>query len=168
MVSNRRPRALVVGHSCLMFFQDAGRNLTVEALDVMESWRSAGAWPTPVVRMRICTPGFVVSILRTYRTSHRTCDAMARRGIYAVHRLSPMGRARNLGRRQRVRKRLNARARADTVLHNGFSRPATIDDCLALMREKTAAPSVAGETVWSELNLLGARWPNVISSATKN
>ena len=52
----------------------------------------------------------------------------------------------------------------ETVSIRGFSRPGSVDECLALLRDDPAAKLVAGATdLGVESNLAGRRWPHLVS-----
>ncbi|HUP40211.1 MAG TPA: FAD binding domain-containing protein [Vicinamibacterales bacterium] len=165
----------VVVNSCLMFLpMAAGREIyTVEALavdgelsDAQRAMAAAGG-----SQCGYCTPGFVVSLFaEQYRPDRMgPCDAMAMAGnLCRCTGYRPIGdAARSLGPApdDKFRQRLN-RPVPDLKPFStkGFSRPATLDACLALMREHPGAKVVAGATdVGVESNLLARRWAHLIS-----
>ena len=164
-----------VVNSCLMFLpMAAGREIyTVEALavdgelsDAQRAMASGGG-----SQCGYCTPGFVVSLFAEQYRPDRTgaCDTMALAGnLCRCTGYRPIGdAARSLGPApdDEFRQRLD---RAAPILEpfstGGFSRPATLDACLVLMREHPGAKIVAGATdLGVESNLFARRWPQLIS-----
>jgi xanthine dehydrogenase small subunit len=164
-----------VVNSCLMFLPMAAHReiYTVEALAVdgelseaQRAMASAGG-----SQCGYCTPGFVVSLFAEhYRPDRRgPCDTMALEGnLCRCTGYRPIrDAALSLGPApdDEFRQRL---ARPSFPLQafstEGFSRPGTIDACLALLRDDPRAKLVAGATdVGVESNLFARRWPHLIS-----
>jgi xanthine dehydrogenase small subunit len=164
-----------VVNSCLMFLpMAAGREIyTVESLaaegelcDTQQALASSGG-----SQCGYCTPGFVVSLFAEQYRSDRTgpCDTMALAGNLcrctgyrpirdAAHSLGPAPEG-------RFRDRLEQPALAiQSVSVPGFSRPASVDDCLAILASDSGAKLVAGATdVGVESNLSARRWPHLVS-----
>ena len=164
-----------VVNSCLFLLpMAAGREVyTVEALavdgelsDAQRAMAAAGG-----SQCGYCTPGFVVSLFAEQYRPDRTgpCDTMALSGnLCRCTGYRPIGdAARSLGPApdDEWRERLNRPSRTlPRVSTAGFSRPDTLDACLALMHEHPDAKVVAGGTdVGVESNLLARRWPHLIS-----
>jgi xanthine dehydrogenase small subunit len=164
-----------VVNSCLMFLpMAAGREIvTVEALAVdgelseAQSAMASGGGS----QCGYCTPGFVVSLFaEQYRPDRQgPCDTMALAGNLcrctgyrpirdAAHSIGPAPE-------DAFRQRLDQPAPPVKAFStDGFSRPSTIDACLALMRDDPNAKLVAGATdVGVESNLFARRWPHLIS-----
>jgi xanthine dehydrogenase small subunit len=164
-----------VVNSCLMFLpMAAGREIyTVEALasdgelsDAQAAIASGGG-----SQCGYCTPGFVVSLFaEQYRPDrHGPCDTMALAGNlcrctgYRPIRDAALslGPAPDDGFRQRLEHPAPA---LEAFSIPGFSRPATIDGCLTLLRDDPRAKVVAGATdACVESNLFGRRSPHLIS-----
>ena len=146
-----------VVNSCLMFLpMAAGREIyTVESLaaggelsDAQRAMAAAGG-----SQCGYCTPGFVISLFAEQYRSDRTgrCDPMALAGNLcrctgyrpirdAAHSLGPAPD-------DQFRERLGQRTpRLDEISISGFSRPATVDACLSLLRDHPDARLVAGAT----------------------
>jgi xanthine dehydrogenase small subunit len=164
-----------VVNSCLMFLpMAAGREIyTVEALavegELSDAQRAMAAGGGS--QCGYCTPGFVVSLFAEHYRPDRTgpCDTMALAGnLCRCTGYRPIGdAARSLGPapddewRQRLKQ---PSPHLESFSTAGFSRPATIDDCLMLMREHPGAAVVAGATdLGVESNLAARRWPHLIS-----
>ena len=164
-----------VVNSCLMFLpMAAGREIyTVEALavdgELSEAQRAMAA--AGGSQCGYCTPGFVVSLFAEQYRPDRTgpCDTLALAGnLCRCTGYRPIGdAARSLGPapddefRQRLNRPVAELKPFSTV---GFSRPATLDACIAVMREHPGAKIVSGATdVAVESNLFGRRWPHLIS-----
>ena len=164
-----------VVNSCLMFLpMAAGREIyTVEALavdgelsDAQRAMAAAGG-----SQCGYCTPGFVVSLFAEHYRSRRTgpCDTMALAGnLCRCTGYRPIrDAALSLGAApdDQFRERLDMPApRLDGVSVPGFSRPETIDECLAMLHADPAAKVVAGATdVGVESNLFARRWPHLVS-----
>ena len=118
-----------------------------------------------------CTPGFVVSLFAEQYRPDRSgpCDTMALAGNLcrctgyrpirdAAHSLGPAPR-------DEFRARLEQPAPdLERLSVPGFSRPRTVDECLALLRENADATLVAGATdLGVESNLSARRWAHLIS-----
>lgn len=164
-----------VVNSCLMFLpMAAGREIyTVESLaadgELADAQRAMAAEGGS--QCGYCTPGFVVSLFAEQYRSDRVgpCDTMALAGNLcrctgyrpirdAAHSLGPPTHRDFLGRLQRPAPILNSLALP------GFSRPATVDECLAMLKSNPDAKLVAGATdVGVESNLMGRRWPHLVS-----
>jgi xanthine dehydrogenase small subunit len=164
-----------VVNSCLMFLpMAADREIyTVEALaadgelsDAQRAMASAGG-----SQCGYCTPGFVVSLFAEHYRPGRTgpCDTMALAGnLCRCTGYRPIAdAARSLGPApdDEFRQRLDRVAPAiEPFATPGFSRPATLDACFAVMREHPGVKVVAGATdAGVESNLLARRWPHVMS-----
>jgi xanthine dehydrogenase small subunit len=162
-------------NSCLMFLpMAAGRELyTVESL--------AGENSLHPVQVAIadsggsqcgyCTPGFVVSLFAEQYRPNRVggCDAMAMAGNLcrctgyrplrdAANSLGPAPPGAFLDRLERPAPELLP------LIVPGFSRPRTVEECVALLHANPAAKLVAGATdLGVEANLQMRRWPELIS-----
>jgi xanthine dehydrogenase small subunit len=174
-VALREPRRYRGVNSCLMFLpMAAGREIyTVESLAVdgqlsdAQLAMSAGGGS----QCGYCTPGFVVSLFAEQYRLDRTgpCDPLALAGnLCRCTGYRPIrDAALSLGPApdDEFRRRLEtvpAPLTAFTVA--GFSRPATVAECLELMRANPGAKVVAGATdVGIESNLFARRWPHLIS-----
>ena len=175
------PGALLKGscyravNSCLMFLpMAAGREVyTVEALSVdgelsEAQWAMASGGGS---QCGYCTPGFVVSLFaEQYRADrHGPCDTMALAGnLCRCTGYRPIrDAALSLGPApdDEFRRRLDRPAPPlEAFSAGGFSRPATLDACLTLLRDDPRAKLVAGATdVAVESNLFARRWPHLIS-----
>ena len=164
-----------VVNSCLMFLgMAAGREIyTVESLaaegrlsDAQAAMARAGG-----SQCGYCTPGFVVSLFAEQHRPDRTgpCDTMALAGNLcrctgyrpirdAALALGPPPDSRLSQRMTETVKPLDALTMA------GFSRPLSVDECAALLREQPHATIVAGATDLAvESNLRSRRWPHLIS-----
>ena len=164
-----------VVNSCLMFLpMAAGREIyTVESLaangELSDAQRAMAAGGGS--QCGYCTPGFVVSLFAEQHRPGRSgpCDTMALAGNLcrctgyrpirdAAHSLGPAPPGEFLDRLSRP---------APAVLEfkvDGFSRPATIDECLALLATDPDAKLVAGGTdVCVESNLRAGRWAHLVS-----
>ena len=164
-----------VANSCLMFLpMAAGREIyTVEGLAVdgemieaQTAMASAGG-----SQCGYCTPGFVVSLFAEHYRRDRTgqCDTASLAGNLcrctgyrpirdAAHSLGTPPSDVHLQRLDRPTPHL------PTVSTTGFSRPANLDDCIALLRDEPGAKLVAGATdLGVESNLSARRWPHLIS-----
>jgi xanthine dehydrogenase small subunit len=164
-----------VVNSCILFLpMAAGREIyTVEALSVdgelseaQLAMASGGG-----SQCGYCTPGFVVSLFaEQYRPDRQgPCDTMALAGnLCRCTGYRPIrDAALSLGRApdDEFRQRLDAPAPfLEAFSTGGFSRPATVDACVALLRDDSGATLVAGATdVGVESNLFARRWPHLIS-----
>src|SRR5687768_7052176 len=162
LVEGGLPRAQSRGryrvvNSCLMFLpMAAGREIyTVEALaldgELSEAQRAMASGGGS--QCGYCTPGFVVSLFAEQYRPGRTgpCDTMALAGnLCRCTGYRPIGdAARSLGPApdDEWRRRLDRPAGAiEPFSTPGFSRPATLDACLAAMHEHPGAKVVAGGT----------------------
>jgi xanthine dehydrogenase small subunit len=164
-----------VANSCLLSVpQAAGHEVyTVEGLagdgeltHAQQAMAAAGA-----SQCGYCTPGFVMSLFAEHYRPGRAepCDPLAMGGNLcrctgyrpirdaALSLGSPPAGA-LLDRLSRPAPHL------DSVRVPGFSRPTTLDECLALMAMQPDAVVVAGGTdLGVESNLRAARWPHMIS-----
>jgi xanthine dehydrogenase small subunit len=164
-----------VVNSCLMFLpMAAGREIyTVEALaidgelsDAQSAMASAGG-----SQCGYCTPGFVVSLFAEHyrRDRNGPCDTMALAGnLCRCTGYRPIrDAALSLGPApaDEFRRRLDQQALPLSALSiAGFSRPDSLDACLALLRGDPAAKLVAGATdLGVESNLFARRWSHLIS-----
>jgi xanthine dehydrogenase small subunit len=162
-------------NSCLMFLpMAAGHDITtVEALarngtlaDAQAAMAAAGG-----SQCGYCTPGFVMSLFaEQYRPGRQgACDVAALAGnLCRCTGYRPIrDAALSLGAPsdERFLGRLNSPAPTlEPFTAAGFSRPATIDDCVALLRRDPAAALVAGGTdLVVESNLRAKRWAHLVS-----
>jgi xanthine dehydrogenase small subunit len=164
-----------VANSCLLSVpQAAGHEIyTVEGLggegqlaDAQQVMATAGG-----SQCGYCTPGFVVSLFaehyRPGRTGH--CDPLAMGGNLcrctgyrpirdAALALGPAPAGPWLDRLAQPPPRL------DAVSLPGFSRPSTLDECIAtLASQPDAVPIAGGSDLGVESNLRHKRWPHVVS-----
>ena len=164
-----------VVNSCLMFLpMAAGREIyTGEALaidgelsDAQRAMAEGGG-----SQCGYCTPGFVVSLFAEHYRRDRTgpCDTMALAGnLCRCTGYRPIRDATlSLGApaSDRFRERIDLPTPAlEGVSIPGFSRPETIDECLAMLHADPGAKLVAGATdVGLESNLFARRWSHLIS-----
>ena len=164
-----------VVNSCLMFLpMAAGREIyTVEALavdgelcDAQRAMAAAGG-----SQCGYCTPGFVVSLFAEHYRRDRSgpCDTMALAGnLCRCTGYRPIrDAALSLGPApsDQFRDRLDRPAPPIVAFSTGgFSRPATVDECLALLRDVPGAKLIAGATdLGVESNLAARRWPHLVS-----
>lgn len=164
-----------VVNSCLMFLpMAAGREIyTVEALavdgelcDAQRAMAAAGG-----SQCGYCTPGFVVSLFAEHYRRDRTgpCDTMALAGnLCRCTGYRPIrDAALSLGPApsDQFLERLDRPALPIVPFSTGgFSRPATVDECLVMLRDVPGARLVAGATdLGVESNLAARRWPHLIS-----
>jgi xanthine dehydrogenase small subunit len=176
MVAGRNGRsAFDPINSCLMLLPMVADQeiYTVEALaadgrltEVQEVMAAAGA-----SQCGYCTPGFVMSLFAEHYRPGRTapCDIRALTGNLcrctgyrpirdAAHALGPAPEDRFSARLARPGPELR---RVDGP---GFSRPATVDECVALLARHPAATIVAGASdLGVDANLRGTRWAHLIS-----
>lgn len=167
--------AVRVVNSCLMFVpMAAGRDIyTVESLavegelsDAQRAMAAAGG-----SQCGYCTPGFVVSLFAEHYRRDRTgpCDTMALAGnLCRCTGYRPIrDAALSLGAPpdDEFRARLDRPvAELEPFSIPGFTRPATVDDCITILREHPGAKVVAGGTdLGVESNLSGRRWPHLVS-----
>jgi xanthine dehydrogenase small subunit len=162
-------------NSCLMFLpMAAGREIyTVESLavdgELCDAQREIAYGGGS--QCGYCTPGFVVSLFAEQYRPDRTgpCDTMALAGNLcrctgyrpihdAVRAIGPPAH-------DEFRARLDEPApELPAVDVAGFSRPRTVDEYFALMREHPEAKLIAGATdLGVESNLRFSRWTHLIS-----
>ena len=164
-----------VVNSCLMFLpMAADREIyTVESLaadgELCEAQRAMAAGGGS--QCGYCTPGFVVSLFAEQHRIGRSepCDTMALTGNLcrctgyrpirdAAHSLGAAPPGEFLDRLARP-----APAVGGFKVH-GFSRPSSVDECLAILGSDPAAKLVAGGTdLVVESNLRASRWPHLVS-----
>ena len=118
-----------------------------------------------------CTPGFVMSLFaEQYRPDREgPCDTLALAGNLcrctgyrpirdAAHAVGPAPDDRFRARLARPAPRVAA------VMVDGFSRPATVEECAATLSASQDATLVAGASdLGVEANLRGTRWPHLVS-----
>jgi xanthine dehydrogenase small subunit len=164
-----------VVNSCLMFLpMAAGREIhTVESLavegELSEAQRAMAAGGGS--QCGYCTPGFVVSLFAEQYRGDRTerCDTMALSGnLCRCTGYRPIrDAALSLGPApdDEFRRRLQRPAAPlDGFSIAGFSRPSTVNDCVAILSADRAAKLVAGATdVGVESNLRARRWAHLVS-----
>lgn len=162
-------------NSCLMLLPMAANQeiYTVEALaaegtlaDAQQAMAAAGG-----SQCGYCTPGFVMSLFaEQYRPDREgPCDTMALAGNLcrctgyrpirdAAHALGPAPD-------DRFRARMMQPApRPAAVRVAGFSRPATLEECVTILSRDPSATLVAGASDLAvEANLKGTRWPHLVS-----
>lgn len=162
-------------NSCLMLLPmaDSREILTVEALG-SDGHLTAGQRAMAAAggsQCGYCTPGFVVSLFaEEYRPDRKgLCDSMALAGNLcrctgyrpirdAAESLGPAPEDRFSKRLERTAPVLRRMSTA------GFSRPSSIEECVALLRDDPHAKLVAGATdVAVESNLHFTRWPHLVS-----
>jgi xanthine dehydrogenase small subunit len=162
-------------NSCLMFLpMAAGHEIyTVEALaaggELSEAQRAmaeAGG-----SQCGYCTPGFVMSLFAEQYRPNRTgsCDPHAMAGNLcrctgyrpirdAALSLGPAPAGAFLDRLSQPAPRIEAAA------YDGFSRPASLDECIAILARDPQARLIAGGTdLGVESNLKGRRWEHLVS-----
>ncbi len=162
-------------NSCLMLLpMAAGREITtVEALasdgrlsPVQQALAAAGG-----SQCGYCTPGFVMSLFTEYYRPDRTgpCDPRALEGnLCRCTGYRPIAdAARSLGPAPDDAFLARLALPLDPlggVEHDGFSRPASVDACVALLRDDPSAVLVAGGTdLVVERNLRHRHWPHLVS-----
>ncbi len=162
-------------NSCLMFLpMAAGHEIyTVESLatngelaEVQRAMATAGG-----SQCGYCTPGFVMSLFAEQYRPGRTgpCDVEAMSGnLCRCTGYRPIrDAAAHIG--AAPDDRFSARLREPSpsllaVESEAFTRPTTVDDCLAALARFPGATLVAGATdLGVESNLQGRRWPHLIS-----
>lgn len=162
-------------NSCLMFLpQAAGHEIyTVESLaaggrlaEAQQVMAAAGG-----SQCGYCTPGFVVSLFAEQYRPDRTgpCDPLALAGNLcrctgyrpirdAAEALGAPPAGAFLDRLRQPAPRLGG------VTMDGFSRPTSVDDCVALLARDPSARLIAGGTdLGVDANLHEARWPHLVS-----
>jgi xanthine dehydrogenase small subunit len=164
-----------VVNSCLMFLpMAADREIqTVESLaldgELSEAQRAMANGGGS--QCGYCTPGFIVSLFAEHYRPGRTgpCDPMALAGnLCRCTGYRPIrDAALSLGAApdDEFRRRLEQPpAPLEPFSVPGFSRPATVDDCVAILRADPSAKLVAGATdMGVESNLFARRWPHLVS-----
>ncbi len=162
-------------NSCLLFLpMAAGREIfTVESLAAGGKLSEAQAAMAQAggSQCGYCTPGFVMSLFaEQYRPGRSTpCDPHAMAGnLCRCTGYRPIrDAAASLGPAPagEFRDRLSRPApRLKSVLTEGFSRPASVDDCLAILARDPSAKLIAGGTdLGVESNLKFRRWPHLVS-----
>jgi xanthine dehydrogenase small subunit len=164
-----------VVNSCLVFLpMAAGHEIyTVESLavngelaDAQRVMAAAGG-----SQCGYCTPGFVMSLFaeqyRPDRTGH--CDPLATAGnlcrCTGYRPIRDAALAVGLPPPGPFLERLAQPApRLTAVAADGFARPSTVDECVALLEAHPDARIVAGATdLGVEANLRGRRWPRLIA-----
>jgi xanthine dehydrogenase small subunit len=178
--------ALVAGHgttsayrvvnSCLMLLPMAAHHeiYTVESL--AEDGRLAPAQEAMAAaggsQCGYCTPGFVMSLFaEQYRPDRggAPCDPLAMAGnLCRCTGYRPIrDAARTLGPPPpgALRDRLRRPApRIGSHASQGFSRPSTVDECVAVLAANPGAAPIAGGTdIGVDWNLKGRRWPHLVS-----
>jgi xanthine dehydrogenase small subunit len=173
--ANGSGSAYRVVNSCLMFLpMAADREIyTVESLaasgELSEAQRAMAAGGAS--QCGYCTPGFVMSLFAEQHRPGRegTCDTMALSGNlcrctgYRPIRdaANSLGPAPDSGFRDRLS---DPAPELNAFSTERFSRPATLKDCLAILRERPDAALVAGGTDLAvESNLRDSRWPHLVS-----
>ena len=174
-VALREPGRYRTVNSCLMFLpMAAGREIyTVESLavdgELSDAQRAMSAGGGS--QCGYCTPGFVVSLFaEQYRLDRAgPCDPLALAGnLCRCTGYRPIrDAALSLGPApdDEFRRRMDTGADPlGAFAVAGFSRPATVSECLDLLRRHPGAKVVAGATdVAVESNLFARRWPHLIS-----
>jgi xanthine dehydrogenase small subunit len=166
---------LRVVNSCLMFLSmAAGREIfTVESLapdgelcDAQRAMASNGG-----SQCGYCTPGFVVSLFAEQHRPDRSgpCDTMALAGnLCRCTGYRPIRDAANsLGRppaSEFVERLKQPAPELEAFALPGFSRPATVEACLAIMKSDSDARLVSGATdMGVQSNLQHTRWAHLVS-----
>src|SRR5436309_1120970 len=176
MVAGEQGRsAYRVVNSCLMFLPMAADRefYTVESLagrgelsDVQQAMAAAGG-----SQCGYCTPGFVMSLFaEQYRRDRQgSCDPLAMAGNLcrctgyrpirdAAYAVGPALAGAFLDRLHLPPPEL------DRVMVDGFSRPTTLDECVATLRAIPDATLIAGCTdLGVEANLRQKRWTHLVS-----
>jgi xanthine dehydrogenase small subunit len=164
-----------VANSCLMSVpQAAGHEIyTVESLagegelsDAQQAMAAAGG-----SQCGYCTPGFVVSLFAEHYRPGRTgpCDPLAMGGnlcrCTGYRPIRDAALALGPAPAGPWRDRLAQPAPLlDAVDLSGFSRPSTLDECLATLARQPDAVVIAGATdLGVESNLRHKRWPHLVS-----
>jgi xanthine dehydrogenase small subunit len=180
VTSNGTGSALRAVNSCLLFLPSlAGQEVyTVEGLTrdgrLSEPQRAIAEHGGS--QCGYCTPGFAVSLFAEYHRPGREgpCDPDAMGGNlcrctgYRPLRDAALGLGAATDDEFQRRLRLPAPAvRAFSLAHDefGFERPASLEECLALLEARPDACVVAGATDLAvEANLRGRRWPLLVSA----
>ena len=176
MVAGRGERsAFRPVNSCLLLLPMAAQHeiYTVEALardgrlaDVQVAMAAAGA-----SQCGYCTPGFVMSLFAEQYRPGRTgpCDIHALTGnlcrCTGYRPIRDAALALGPAPDDRFSARLSRRAPALLPVDApGFTRPATVDDCVKLLSQDPDATIVAGASdLGVEANLRGRRWRRLVS-----
>ena len=162
-------------NSCLMFLpQAAGHEIiTVEALardghlsDAQAAMAAAGG-----SQCGYCTPGFVMSLFAEHYRPGRTgpCETEALAGnlcrCTGYRPIRDAARSLGMPRDDRFLARLRQPAPALAAFDvDGFARPATVAEGIALLEREPSAKLLAGGTDMAvESNLRATRWPRLIS-----
>jgi xanthine dehydrogenase small subunit len=173
--ADRGGSAYRVVNSCLLSLpQAAGHELyTVEGLvmdgQLAEAQRVMAA--AGGSQCGYCTPGFVVSLFAEHHRPGRSgpCDVMAMAGnlcrCTGYRPIRDAALALDAPASGPLAERLSRPApRLQAVALPDFSRPTSLDACVALLAERPDAVVMAGGTdLGVESNLRGRRWPHVIS-----
>jgi xanthine dehydrogenase small subunit len=139
---------------------------TGEPVDAQRAMAAAGG-----SQCGYCTPGFVISLFAEQHRPGRSgkCDTMALAGNLcrctgyrpirdAAESLGPAPPSELLERLRDPAPELAA------FTSEGFSRPATVDECLAVLSARPDAKVIAGGTdLGVESNLRDSRWPHLVS-----
>jgi xanthine dehydrogenase small subunit len=164
-----------VVNSCLMFLPMAvNREIyTVESLaahgelsEVQQAMAAAGG-----SQCGYCTPGFVMSLFaEQYRPGRQgPCDPLSMAGnlcrCTGYRPIRDAALAVGPAPPGPLRDRLDYPAPAlDRVAMGGFSRPSTVEECVAILSRDSRATLVAGGTdIGVESNLRHRRWPHLVS-----
>jgi xanthine dehydrogenase small subunit len=175
VVDDDRGSAYRVVNSCLMFLPAAASRefYTVESLaergelsEVQRAMAAAGG-----SQCGYCTPGFVMSLFaEQYRRDRQgPCDPLAMAGnlcrCTGYRPIRDAALAVGPAPQGRFRDRLDLPVPAlDRVTVDGFSRPTTLDDCVAALQSNPDAVLIAGCTdLGVEANLHHKRWPHLVS-----
>jgi xanthine dehydrogenase small subunit len=164
-----------VVNSCLMFLPMAvNREIyTVESLavhgelsEVQQAMAAAGG-----SQCGYCTPGFVMSLFAEQYRPDRDgqCDPLSMAGnlcrCTGYRPIRDAALAIGPAPPGPLRDRLDyAAPTLDRIVIGGFSRPATVEECVAILVRDTRATLVAGCTdLGVESNLRHRRWPHLVS-----
>jgi len=175
VVDEDRGSAYRVVNSCLIFLPAAANRefYTVESLaelgelsDVQRAMAAAGG-----SQCGYCTPGFVMSLFaEQYRRDRQgQCDPLAMAGnlcrCTGYRPIRDAALAVGPAPRGRFRDRLDLPAPAlDRVMVDGFSRPTTLDECVATLQSNPDAMLIAGCTdLGVEANVHDKRWTHMVS-----
>ena len=162
-------------NSCLMLLPLAAHHeiYTVESLaagDVLAPAQQAMA-EAGGSQCGYCTPGFVMSLFaEQYRRSrHGPCDPLALAGnlcrCTGYRPIRDAALALGPPPPGELRDRLERPApRIEAVASQGFSRPSTVEDCIAILAASPDATLIAGGSDLAvESNLRGTRWAHLVS-----